>query len=138
MDLISQNMFNQQPQLFPPGRVIARREVWVSPITKRIVELRWVTVTVEEQGIYKTDELKEIDPPLDDGTVPESSSQIRECWRCFSLITKVRLCPECGKEFCYACTPEIEKDGQKVRVCVDCGEKIKNPLWHSAKKGLWG
>ena len=87
---------------------------------------------------YKTEDFKEIVPPLDDGTVPESVTQIRECSRCFALITNSHLCPTCGKEFCLACTAEAEKDGCKIKVCVDCAERINTPLWHSVKKALWG
>ena len=138
MNQLNQNTFGFQPISFPPGRIITRREVYVAPLTKRVVELRWITDTEEYQGKYKTEDFKEIVPPLDDGTVPESVSQIRECPRCCSLVTNSYLCPTCGKEFCLACTAEAEKDGCKIRVCVDCVEKIKNPLWHLTKKALWG
>jgi hypothetical protein len=144
MDFGFQNTFGQQMPSFPPGRVITRREIWVAPYTKRVVELRWVTITVEKQGIYTTEDLREVDPPLDDGTVPESVKQIRECWRCLSIVSNSHLCRACGKEACLACTTEINQDnqkkggGQKIRVCKDCAASIRNPLLHFAKKSLWG
>jgi len=135
-----QNPFNQQPISLTPGRAITRREVYCAPLTNRVVELRWITITVEDQGIYKTEDIKEVVPSLDDGTVPESVTQIRECWRCFSLVTNSYLCPRCGREFCLACTSTlaVDKEGRQMTVCIDCADNIKNPLWHLAKKALWG
>ena len=127
------------PQQFPvvPGRIITRIERYRAPITNRIVELRWVKLTVEENGVYKTEELTEVDPPFADGTVPKSCQEIRECWRCLSLITKSHLCPSCGREFCLACTKIIQIKEQDTRVCMGCAEKAASPFWHAVRSFLW-
>ena len=136
------NTLNQIPfgsPQFPtiPGRVITRIERYCAPITKRIVELRWIKSTVEENGIYKTGEQTEVDPPFDDGTVPKSAQEIRECWRCLSLITKSHLCPKCGREFCLACVKQIKTDEQEIKVCRSCAEQIASPFWSAVRSFLW-
>jgi len=129
------------PQQFPviPGRVIARVERYCTPITKRIVELRWVKSTIEENGVYKTEEWTEVDPPFADGTVPKSSQEIRECWRCLSVITKSYVCPDCGYEFCLPCTrrKKYRTDEQRTRVCISCAEKADSPVGSAIRNFLW-
>lgn len=133
------NQFPFSPQQFPvvPGRIITRIERYCTPITNRIVELRWVKSTIEENGIYKTEEWTEVDPAFADGTVPKSSQEIRECWRCLSLITKSHLCPNCGREFCLACTKMIQVNEQDTRVCMSCAEKATSPFWSAVRSFLW-
>jgi hypothetical protein len=138
MSPVFQNPFNQQQPSFAPGREVTSTERYCSPISNRVVELRHVAVTVEDQGIFRTQEVREVIPALDDGTVPQSAAQIRECWRCLSLVTNSHLCPTCGREFCLACVSEVEKDGQRIKVCADCAASIQNPLWHLVKRALWG
>jgi hypothetical protein len=138
MNTTNQIPFGPQPFQVVPGRVIARVERYCTPITKRIVELRWVKSTIEENGVYKTEEWTEVDPPFADGTVPESVREIRECWRCLSLITRFRACPDCGREFCEACMKQ--KPGtaaQEVKVCMGCAEKTASPFWSAVRSFLW-
>lgn len=138
MDLFSQNPFSQQAGGFPPGRIILEHEIYRAPISGRQVDIRKVAVTVEKNGNYVTEARTEVDPALDDGTVPSSAAEIVECKSCLSLVTRSMECEDCGFEFCLPCSKEVEKDGVTIRLCKDCAAKVANPVWHSIKKALWG
>jgi len=139
MNTLNQIPFDPQQSPTIPGRVIIRIERYCAPITKRIVELRRVKLTVEENGVYITKEWTEVDPPLDDGTVPESVREIRECWRCLSLITRFRACPDCEREFCMPCANKKKPgtDAQETKVCISCAEKAASPFWSDVRSSLW-
>jgi len=133
-----QNLFNPQQSPLTPGRVITKVKRYVSP-TGQVVELGWLTTTLrDQQGIWHTEETVEVDPPLADGTTPSDCSSIRECSRCRSLITRSCCCKSCRLIFCEPCTVEIETEGQKARVCLECAESIRHPFWRLAKKFIWG
>jgi hypothetical protein len=140
MTISSQNLFNQQQPSLTPGRIITKVKRYVSP-TGQVVEQRWVTITAQDnQGIFRTEDAIEVLPPLADGTTPEDSDKIRECFRCRCLIHEKNhhICPLCGLGFCLAYTIATEIEGEKVRLCVDCAKNIRHPFLQAAKRILWG
>ena len=140
MGTSSQNSFNQQQPLLTPGRVINKVKRYVSPFGQ-VVEIRRATITVQDdQGIFRTEKLVEVVPPLADGTMPEDPGLIRCCFRCFSLIhvENSYTCPSCGLVFCLPDTAVVDIEGQKVRVCAECAKSIRSPWLQLAKKFLWG
>jgi hypothetical protein len=139
MNTQSQNSYGQQLPVVP-GRVINKVKRYVSPFGQ-VVEIRWSTITVQDdQGIFRTEEVLEVVPPLADGTMPEDPGLIRCCFRCFSLIhvNNSYNCPSCGLVVCLPCTGIIGTEGQKVRVCAECAKSIRSPWLQLAKKFLWG
>ncbi|MCF7955250.1 MAG: hypothetical protein K9M75_05570, partial [Phycisphaerae bacterium] len=58
----------------------------------------------------------------DDGTTPDSTSQIRECSDCLRIISECNTvtCPNCGHIFCLPCTILGMFNNQKERICKDC------------------
>jgi len=147
MTAFFQNPFSQQPLPLTPGRIITKVKRYVSP-TGQVGELRWMTITVQDnQGIFRTEETIEVVPPLADGTTPQDSDKIRECFRCQSLIHEknYRVCPLCGLGFGLPCTTviktesqEVKTESREVRVCVFCAKNIRHPFLQAAKRILWG
>ena len=137
---VFQNPFNNQEQPSCPGRVITRRDPWRAPLTNRTVELITMIDTFEVNGIIKTEEIgRSVVPPLDDGTVPSSTSEIRECSRCFSLISFCNsFTCTCGRTFCLACSVTTEIDGYLGRLCVECEENEHSRIIRKLSKWLWG
>jgi hypothetical protein len=139
----SQNIFSSQQSLLTPGRVITKIKRYTSP-SGQIVELQWVTVTLQDNnGIWRTEEVVELKRPLDDGITPTDCDQIRECVRCQSLIHIMNAyrCPICSLCYCLPCTENIRVEGQdrEIRVCVNCAKEARTPaLINLFRKVIWG
>lgn len=140
MNAGSQNLFNQQSPL-APGRIITKVKRYVSP-TGQVVELQWVTITVQDnQGIFRTEEIIEVVPPLQDSITPNDCDEIRECFRCKSLIhiSNAYICPSCSQCNCLPCTVNFEVEGKQIRICVTCAKEVRTPLFlRIIKKAVWG
>jgi len=113
------------------GRVIRRTEIWVAPYTKRVFQLRWIQETLDQNGVIVTEEWTEISPETDDGTIPDSVKQLRECPCCYRIVTKTSYCKDCRKEFYFAC---VDKDQR----CKRCSAKAENPILFRIRNSLWG
>jgi len=115
-----------------------KRSPWRAPLTNRLVELITAIQTYEINGVIRTEELdRTIFPPLDDGTLPASSADLRECTRCLALISVCNtfIC-SCGRTFCLGCGVEDEIDGRLL--CVDCYESRHSGILQGFWKWLWG
>ena len=123
MNPLSPNAPGQSGSPATLGRIIRRVEIWVAPYTKTVYELRWVQETFERNGVFVTDKHVEIDPNTDDGTIPTSRHQLRQCPCCYLAVTRIEVCTDCGLEFYNACTKEIRIDGETRRVCRRCAAK---------------
>jgi hypothetical protein len=132
-----QNMFRRADQPPVPGRVITRRSIWRAPLTGRTVELITNLQTYDVNGLTKTEEIDSVVvPPLDDGTTPSSTAEIRECTRCLSLISVCNtfVC-DCGRTFCLACGVDDEMDDMPL--CIECYENGGSGLLAKLWKWLW-
>jgi hypothetical protein len=133
---------NQQPPfgLQNLGRVVTKREPYCAPISGKRVEIQHVMVTTCDNGLFRTDELKE-GVVLDDGRLCTSVADIRECSLCLSLVhaDNSHVCPACGRTFCLSCVQTIETEGQKVRICLSCAKEAKTPtVVRILKNVIWG
>jgi hypothetical protein len=131
---MSTNFQNMYGPAVPPmvlGRIIRRIENWVAPFTKRVYQLRWIQETLDQNGIFVTNEFTEISPETDDGTIPDTVKQLRECPCCYKVITKTSYCQDCRKEFSFSC---VDKENR----CRRCAAKAKNPILFRIHSNLWG
>jgi hypothetical protein len=135
-----QNMSQQPSRPLVPGRLIAKRNPWRAPLTNRLVELIAMVCTYEVNGVIKTEEIgHEVCPPLDDGTVPASTAEIRECMRCLSLISACNAFTcRCGRTFCLGCRVVVVIEGHHVSLCRDCAEKEHGGIVYRVSQWLWG
>ena len=112
----------------------------------QIVELRTVEVVRVENGLLRKEKVREIDPPMADGTSPDHVREIFECHVCLALVSKenVRWCPACGHDYCKfrPCRGEVKVPGDgSIFVCAPCAEvnnrglleRISRKFWHLGK-----
>jgi hypothetical protein len=137
MTIEFQNPFQQPEPPLVPGRVIIKRSPWRAPLTNRPVDLIATIQTYEINGVIRTEEIdRAVFPPLDDGTVPSSTSEIRECARCLSLISCVNAFTcVCGRTFCLGCGIEDEMNGRLL--CIECYENRNGGGLEKFWKWLW-
>jgi len=139
MAIGQQNAFNQQLSL-TPGRVITKVKRYTSPSGK-VVELRWVTITVQDdQGIWRTEESIEAVPPLDDGSVlnEDNYGKLCECTICRSITVQGHQCPRCCQLTCMVCTDKLTLQDKVIRACVNCVWEVKHPGLSMLQKIVWG
>lgn len=120
-NLINFSMEPEQPLM--PGRLISSREPWYAPKSGKKIEL--ISICLHEQNSVRiTTQIisRHAYPPLDDGTTPESTSQIRECSDCLRIVSDFNTitCPNCGYIFCLPCTALGIFDQEQQRLCIDC------------------
>lgn len=124
-----------------PGRTIHNCQRYQAPLSGKIADLETVTATYEKNGIIRTEILEHyIDPPLDDGVVPTSVTEIRECSRCQSLVhmSNTFSCKYCRKTMCVACTHKtISKNEDEQGICRDCFKKINENTIDKFVNWLW-
>ena len=140
MTIGSQNSFNHQQLSLTPGRVITKVKRYTSP-SGQILELQCITTTIQDQGIWRTEETTEPSRPLDDGTTPNDCSEIRECLHCQSLIhvDNSCICPSCSQCYCLPCTENIRVNDRDIRVCLNCAKQLKTPVFlRFIKNVVWG
>lgn len=123
------------------GRVIETTMRYHTP-SGQVRELRKRVITIQDQqGIFRTDELIEVVPPLVCSCVPEHLSDLAECSRCLSITCASKhsqTCPLCGRPHCSACLTRLETEEGIIVACVTCAEQVKKPLRTSLKKLIWG
>ena len=135
----SQNSFSQQWSL-TPGRVIRKIKRHIMPSGK-IVELQWISTTIRDnQGVWHTEEVIEMVPPPEDGSVVTESNyeNLKECTRCLAATIEPYQCPKCCRWVCMVCTEDdVPVQGQLIRACKDCAWKIKHPYLSSLNRLIW-
>jgi len=136
-----------------PGRVILRLQPWQAPITGEEYQLIQLTRTFEINKVIVTADLgRTIVPALADGTVPPTTSYLRQCQRCHSVISvwNTFTC-KCGYDFCLACrgtegslqlSSDIEEYGdyayrRRYALCVECERRDKAGLVHIISSLIW-
>jgi len=132
------NLFSEQQSSLTPGRIIAKTERYQSP-TGQVVQLRRITSTLrDDQGIWRTEQTVEIDPPLADGLTPGSSNDIRECFRCLSLIHvhNSHTCPGCCQCYCLPCTEIVKVEDREIKYCKNCAKEAQTPKFLKVAKKL--
>jgi len=145
---MSQNPFQGPGVPLPvmaPGRVIESVERCHLPSGK-VRELRKLSCTMQDaNGIFRTEELVEVVPPLDCSCVPHDLHDISECTQCGSVMCASKhsgTCPSCGNVFCTACLVDTEvtdADGVKKnsRVCRDCAREMDTPALVKLFRKIW-
>ena len=76
------NQFGQQP-----GKIAVEKEFFQT-LSGQWVELTWYQRAVFENNTLRKEALYYLDPPLQDGRVPDSIHDIRECCVCDGLFHK--------------------------------------------------
>ncbi len=119
------NPINPQQFSQTGDRVTTDVQRYCSP-TGQIADIIVNDLTIDSNGVWKTEKLRECIPPLADGRIPDSPKDIRECCRCQGLIhvESSYICPVCNLTFCIVCTTEFSPDKDKsIRLCIPCVEK---------------
>ena len=138
MNTGQQNIFNQQQLQITPGRFITKVKRYVSP-SGQVVELRWVTITVQDgPGRWRTEEITEVVPPLRDGCVVNEKNfdNLQECVICLGITVQAYQCPKCHQWVCMVCAEKVK--GQSEDVCINCAWKIKYPNLSKIHNLIWG
>ena len=123
--MLNFSMGPEQPLM--PERLIFAREPWYAPKSGKRIDIIAVYLN-ELSGVRITTHAitRHVFPPLDDGTTPMSTSEIRECSYCLRIISEFNTitCPSCGHIFCLPCTTIGLFENQKLRICKDCNLKL--------------
>ena len=124
-----------------PGRVIETTQRYHTP-SGQVRELRKRVITLQNApGIFRTDDLIEVIPPLACSCLPENMNDLAECSRCLSLTCASKhsqTCPLCGRPHCSACLTKLATEEGTIVVCVTCADQAKRPLLTMMKKLIWG
>lgn len=123
-----------------PGRVVTHVERFYLP-SGRCRELRKTIVTVQDpNGIFRTEEIVEVVPPLDCSCIPDQMHDCVECVGCGAVVCASQhsaTCPECGNVHCAACLRIVTVQGQEIRLCEKCGKKLTTHPLIRFIKGIW-
>jgi len=123
------NSFNQAPaRPAVPGRIIENVQRYRLPSGK-IRKVRTLIRTIMDQNsIYRTRQVIDVEPPLDCSCIPDNPSHIVECTRCGSVVCQRHssTCMVCGNVFCTGCLKRITVNGISAIVCRDCALDIKS------------
>jgi hypothetical protein len=134
----NQNVFNQQG--WPPGRAIKKVKRLAFP-SGQVIELRWIIVTSrDQQGVWRTEELFEVDPPPKDGCLvtEDNYPDLQECNRCQRIVLTSYECPRCCLRYGADCTTKDPTEETTQRFCVDCAKAVKHPVLYSILKIISG
>lgn len=128
----------------PPsiGRVIQTVERVRFP-SGAVREFRLLIITFRDaNGLFRTEELREIVPPLDCSCIPAALADASECTNCSAIICSSKhsgTCRTCGRVFCTACASEVEVEGRVVRICRECIAEATTPkIIRFLRKVIWG
>jgi hypothetical protein len=101
-----------------------------------------VEVVRVENGLFRKEKVREIDPPMADGTTLDHVREIFECRVCLGLFHKdnVRCCLACGHDYCRfrACRGEVKIPGDgSIFVCAPCAEVNNRGLLERISRKFW-
>ena len=132
---------NPNPFLPIPGKIILDIQRKRMP-SGQIVEIRTVEITLMENGLWRKEKVREVDPPMADGTTPDHVREIHECHVCLGLFhrSNVRRCQACGRDSCIfrECWGEVEgPEDEQIVVCAPCAKENNTPLWERISRKFW-
>jgi hypothetical protein len=130
---------NPNPFLQTPGKIVVDVQRKQMP-SGQVVEFRIVEVTLWENGRYRRERVRELDPSTADGT--RDIDLVRECHVCLRLwhATNVRRCAACGHEFCKfrECWGEVKVRGdESVILCAPCAQANNMGLLARISRTFW-
>lgn len=130
--------FNNNPCDQSFGKIAVDIEKYISP-TGQVVEIRRSEENTMQNNLVKKHRCFEVSPPLADGRIPESATDIRECHCCLGLfhMENVLRCPMCGNYYCLACRKKIKVKEKEISVCILCAEEHNRNILHKVCKKFW-
>ena len=97
------------------------------------------TTEMNDKGVWVTETLISVDPPLDCGDVPVRIEDVALCQRCESLVCSLHaaLCQVCGRQVCTECLDYEASSEIAAFTCKDCADAPKGII-ETLSRFIWG